>query len=148
MVGAAENADFEPQDLAEVFDETNLTEARDQIANFDEIEDVFDLTARDGDADEDEFDETDIDDDDLEEGDELDYRAAPAADDDVEAPLPGLLEPRPQDNADLVPPRLGAVDPADIVPDTPEGRTEAAIKAAIGENPLTANPVLITPAKP
>ena len=62
--------DFEAdaQDRAEVLDETNLTDDGGEIANFDEIDDVYDATAADGDEDEeDEFDEDEeVDDDDLE----------------------------------------------------------------------------------
>ncbi|WP_425998964.1 primosomal protein [Caulobacter sp. DWR1-3-2b1] len=45
------------QDTAEVLDETNLTRDGQDIANFDEIEDVYDVTQADGDSDEDEVDE-------------------------------------------------------------------------------------------
>ena len=45
------------QDTAEVLDETNLTRDGEDIANFDEIEDVYDVTQADGDSDEDEIDE-------------------------------------------------------------------------------------------
>ncbi len=45
------------QDNAEVLDETNLTRDGEDIANFDEIEDVYDVTQADGDTDEDEIDE-------------------------------------------------------------------------------------------
>jgi hypothetical protein len=47
------------QDRAEVLDETNLTDDGAELANFDEIEDVYDATAADGDEDidEDEFDD-------------------------------------------------------------------------------------------
>lgn len=61
----AADTDFDAQDNAEVFDETNLTEDGEDIANFDEIEDVFDVTQAQDDAAEDE------DDDDLLEDDEL-----------------------------------------------------------------------------
>ncbi|MDP2261281.1 MAG: primosomal protein [Caulobacter sp.] len=37
--------EYEPQDRAEVLDETNLTEDGREIANFDEIPDVFDATS-------------------------------------------------------------------------------------------------------
>lgn len=41
------------QDRAEVLDETHLTEDGEAIANFDDIDDLFDVTQEDGDADED-----------------------------------------------------------------------------------------------
>ena len=62
------------QDGAEVLDETNLTEDGDDIANFDEIDDVYDATQADGDEDEDEDEEfdDDLDDEDLDDlGDDL-----------------------------------------------------------------------------
>lgn len=52
--------DYDPQDVAEVLDETNLTEDGQDIANFDEIDDVYDATQADDDAAEDEDDDYDI----------------------------------------------------------------------------------------
>ncbi len=46
--------DPDEQDVAETLDETNLTRDGYDIANFDEIPDVLDVTAAAGDADEDE----------------------------------------------------------------------------------------------
>jgi hypothetical protein len=46
--------ELEDQDQAEVLDETNLTRDGEDIANFDEIPDVFDVTEAIGDAGEDE----------------------------------------------------------------------------------------------
>ncbi|HEX4181942.1 MAG TPA: primosomal protein [Caulobacteraceae bacterium] len=46
--------ELEDQDQAEVLDETNLTRDGEDIANFDEILDVFDVTEAIGDAGEDE----------------------------------------------------------------------------------------------
>lgn len=88
---------YDPQDQAEVFDETNLTdggdagearsfaEAADRRA-FEDLPDVEDVTRADGDRDDeealamdaDEFDVEAVTDADLEEDDELDYRAATA----------------------------------------------------------------------
>lgn len=62
----------EAQDRAEVLDETNLTEDGEDIANFDEIEDVFDATAA----------EDDDDDDDDEDDEDFDPDADPDAIDD------------------------------------------------------------------
>jgi hypothetical protein len=63
--------DFEAddQDRAEVLDETNLTEDGAELANFDDIDDVYDVTTAEGDNDDDddEFDEDEpVDDNDLE----------------------------------------------------------------------------------
>lgn len=97
MSGPNESEDFDPQDQAETFDETNLGQggdagearsyrAADERATFEELDDVEDLTQADGDRDDDEalaldadeFDPEATDDADLEEDDELDYRAATA----------------------------------------------------------------------
>ncbi|MBC7668585.1 MAG: primosomal protein [Gemmatimonadaceae bacterium] len=61
------DTDYDAQDTAEVLDETNLTDDGQDIANFDEIDDVIDLTQADGDADEDEEDIGNIDDEALDE---------------------------------------------------------------------------------
>ena len=82
---------FDAEDIAEVVDETNLTEDGDDIANFDELPRVLDVTstiddADDGDGDDDPelFDETDRFDDET------------TADDD-DSPRTGL-EDRPDNN--------------------------------------------------
>ena len=66
--------DDEAQDRAETLDETNLTEDGEDIANFDEIPDVYDATSAVGDADdEDDIEDPDdlgVDDDDFDEVDE------------------------------------------------------------------------------
>ncbi|MCE3290050.1 MAG: hypothetical protein K0R83_2062 [Caulobacter sp.] len=77
----------DPQDRAEVLDETNLTEDGGNIANFDEVSDVYDATAVADDADIDdldperddaEFDAAEFDDGDLtEERDDAGLRTAP-----------------------------------------------------------------------
>jgi hypothetical protein len=75
----------DPQDRAEVLDETNLTEDGGNIANFDDISDVYDATSASGDADIDDLDperdeaefETAEFDDLAEERDDAGLRAAP-----------------------------------------------------------------------
>lgn len=77
----------DPQDRAEVLDETNLTRDGGNIANFDEVSDVYDATSAAGDADIDdldperdeaEFDAAEFDDGDLtEERDDAGLRASP-----------------------------------------------------------------------
>jgi hypothetical protein len=70
----APDTQFDDQDGAEVLDETNLTEDGQDIANFDDIEDVYDSTQADGDEDEDEDEEFDdlLEDEDLDDiGDDL-----------------------------------------------------------------------------
>jgi hypothetical protein len=60
------DTDYDAQDSAEALDETNLTEDGEDIANFDELDDVYDVTQAEGDADEDEDDTDDLlDDEDL-----------------------------------------------------------------------------------
>jgi hypothetical protein len=61
-------SDGEAQDRAETLDETNLTEDGDDIANFDEIPEVYDAVTADGDEDDDvaeDADDLSIDDDEL-----------------------------------------------------------------------------------
>lgn len=53
--------EYEAQDRAEVLDETNLTEDGGEIANFDDIEDVFDATSAEDDDDDDFEDDDDAD---------------------------------------------------------------------------------------
>jgi hypothetical protein len=91
------DTDFDPQDQAEAFDETNMGQGgdageersyrvADERSTFEELPDVEDVTQADGDRDDDEalaldadeFDPDAVDDADLEEDDELDYRAATA----------------------------------------------------------------------
>jgi len=56
------DVEFDAQDRAEVLDETNLTEDGEALANFDEIEDVFDATSAEDDDDlDDEEDDEDFD---------------------------------------------------------------------------------------
>ncbi|MGZ6037106.1 MAG: hypothetical protein ACXWKR_00455 [Phenylobacterium sp.] len=80
--------DADPQDGAEVLDETNydLSEGVGEMRTFEELPDVLDVTQAEGDRDEDEalaldadeFDEDAIDDNDTEDDDELDLHAATA----------------------------------------------------------------------
>jgi len=92
--------DFDPQDQAEIFDESMTVGGEGDVAlggdspldigedmrTFEEMPDVYDVTSRAGDRDEDEelaldadeFDLDAIDDDDLEEDNELDYAAVDA----------------------------------------------------------------------
>jgi hypothetical protein len=61
-------SDGEAQDRAETLDETNLTEDGEEIANFDEIPDVYDAVTAEGDEDDEvaeDADDLSIDDDDL-----------------------------------------------------------------------------------
>ena len=103
--------DSDAQDRAEVLDETHLTDDGEDIANFDEIVDVLDVTRADGDADEDEFDEDELDEDDLEEDDELDYHAV--TDRDLEREVFADLR---AGDADAAQARIGTVDPTDGFP--------------------------------
>jgi hypothetical protein len=65
------DTDYDDQDGAEALDETNLTDDGEDIANFDELDDVYDVTQADGDADEDDEDVDDLlDDEDLEDVDD------------------------------------------------------------------------------
>jgi len=62
----------EAQDRAETLDETNLTEDGEDIANFDDIPDVYDATTADGDNDDGEdIEDLGMDDDDFDDVDQL-----------------------------------------------------------------------------
>lgn len=54
-------SDFDPQDQAEVYDETHIDDEGDGDLSLDEADDVLDVTQADGDADADAFDEDDLD---------------------------------------------------------------------------------------
>jgi hypothetical protein len=65
------DTDYDAQDTAEVLDETNLTDDGEDIANFDDIDDVYDVTQAEGDNEEDEENLDDLDDEALAEIDDL-----------------------------------------------------------------------------
>src|ERR1700712_5269280 len=107
-----EPIEFDAQDTAEVLDETNLTEDGEDLANFDEIADVYDVTTALGDSrdvvasDEDEFDETALDDEDTEDDEDVDD----ALRDDLESePEDDEIDPDEIDEGDGVT-RAGARD--------------------------------------
>lgn len=127
------DADFDPQDQAEVFDETNMTDGgdvgevrsyaeADERRTFEEVPDVVDLLQRTGDRDDDEalaldadeFDEAAVDDGDLEEDNELDYRASDAEHEDD---LDGL---GPEDGFDEARIASDEIDGLSIVRDADE----------------------------
>ncbi|HWW25230.1 MAG TPA: primosomal protein [Caulobacter sp.] len=65
------DTDYDSQDTAETLDETNLTDDGEDIANFDELDDVYDVTQAEGDADEDDEEVDDLlDDEDFEDIDD------------------------------------------------------------------------------
>lgn len=92
-MGGSFESDFDPQDQAETFDETNTVggegvdsalEPAGEMRTFEELPELLDVTRADGDRDDDEalaldadeFDEDAVDDGDFEEDNELDYRAS------------------------------------------------------------------------
>lgn len=92
-MGGSFDSDFDPQDQAEAFDETNTVGGEDpesalepagEMRTFEELPEVFDVTRADGDRDDDEalaldadeFDPDAVDDGDLEDDNELGYHAA------------------------------------------------------------------------
>jgi hypothetical protein len=81
MPGAWQEFESDPQDQAEVADETNFSESGESFMTLEDLDDVLDVTRAEGDEDEDDFDEDNIDDEDLEEDDELHYRAVSEDDD-------------------------------------------------------------------
>jgi hypothetical protein len=85
------------QDLAEVFDETNITEDGEDIAHPDMERDVYDVTTAEDDSDDDEFGDEDDDDFDPDEADDAELDTMMEEDDGIDSPR--SLRP---DEADLV----------------------------------------------
>ena len=92
----------DPQDLAEVFDETNLTKDGEEIANFDDLPDVYDATQALGDErDDDALDAGEVDPDAL---DDEDLEDDPDDDDELRDDLetePEDALPSDDDNDDV-----------------------------------------------
>ena len=76
--------DADDQDLAETFDETNLTEDGEDIARLDMMRNVYDVTTADGDADDDEFEDDGADDFDPDELDESERESLLEEDDGID----------------------------------------------------------------
>ena len=106
MADQIENPDADGQDLAEVFDETNITPDGEDIATPDQQRDVFDATTALDDADEDDTRaaEDDFDPDEVDES-ELDEIMASGEDLDEPRSFSGYDADRVQD---------GALQPADL----------------------------------
>jgi len=102
--------EIEGQDLAEVFDETNITRDGEDIATPDEQRDVFDVVSAEDDADVDGVEDAQ-DDFDPDSMDETEYEEVVLVDEDLDAPQ------RPTaDDADRV--REGDLSPADLESET------------------------------
>lgn len=78
--------DADSQDLAEVFDETNITEDGEDIAHPDMERDVFDVVTAADDADDDTFNDADDEDFDPDEADEAELETMLEEDDGVDSP--------------------------------------------------------------
>ena len=114
MPGLREDDGYDDQDGAEAFDEATLDDHEEvnEMRTFEELPDLFDTTAADGDRDDDEamaldadeFDEDAFDDSDLEEDDELHYRAAASDEEDEQEGEfdDDLVEPDSIDGLDQV----------------------------------------------
>ena len=89
--------DADDQDVAEIFDEDNITEDGGDIATSDMQRDVFDVTSADGDADDDEFADEDDDDFDPDQADDAELDAMLEEDDGIDGSGSGARDP-----ADLV----------------------------------------------
>lgn len=89
--------DADDQDVAEIFDEDNITEDGGDIATSDMQRDVFDVTSAEGDADDDEFADEDDDDFDPDQADDAELDAMLEEDDGIDGSGSGASDP-----ADLV----------------------------------------------
>lgn len=89
--------DADEQDMAEVFDEENITEDGVDIATSDMERDVYDVTTAEDDADDDEFADNDDDDFDPDEADDAELDTMMEADDGIDSP-----RTLSRDDADLV----------------------------------------------
>ena len=121
MATQAPDVDLDPQDMAEVFDETHLTEDADEFATLDEALDVYDFTSALGDARESTaLDAAELDPDALEDED-VDV------DQDVDDRLDGDLEDE-GDNEDVDAEDVDSEDGVvEVALDDPEVETVAAI---------------------
>ncbi len=153
--------DFEAdaQDRAEVLDETNLTDDGAELANFDDIEDVYDVTAADGDEDEeDEFDEDEeVDDDDLEaerDDEGMDIEREPLAasadeEDDMDLDdvndVPTSGAPTRFESAKLSDEELKTFNADDDQPDEADPHVERQLDKGLKETFPASDPVSINP---
>jgi hypothetical protein len=101
--------DADGQDLAEVFDETNITEDGFDIADPDMAPDVYDVTSADDDDDEDDEDPDDFDPDEM---DEAEREKMLEEDDGIDS-----LRVLPPDEADLVPASAESLADGDLTAD-------------------------------
>lgn len=89
--------DADDQDMAEIFDEENITEDGVDIATSDMERDVFDVTTAEDDSDDDEFGDDDDDDFDPDQADDAELDTMMEEDDGIDGPSPVT-----RDAADLV----------------------------------------------
>jgi hypothetical protein len=139
--------EYEAQDRAEVLDETNLTDDGEDIANFDEIEDVYDVTADPEDDDEDEDEDDAFDDEEAsgiaeeiegqrdDEG--LDVEREPLA---AEAGKPGGVPTDADKPADME-----GGDPGEEADDERDPHTERNLDKGLKETFPASDPVSINP---
>lgn len=142
------DVEFDAQDRAETLDETNLTEDGEDIANFDDIEDVYDVTAASDDDDDDDFDDDDEDFDPDEVADEL----AAARDDeglDIEREPLSLSTADEEDdgvaNDDGPEEFEDGEDPADDVDDESDPHVDRNLDKGLKETFPASDPVSINP---
>jgi len=140
--------EYEAQDRAEVLDETNLTEDGGEIANFDEIEDVYDATT--AEDDDDDFEEDD-DDDDLD-PEAVDEELRAARDDeglDIEREPLTLATEDDEDGGvanDDTPEALeGGDEPAEDVDDEADKHVDRQLDKGLKETFPASDPVSINP---
>ena len=150
----------DPQDRAEVLDETNLTRDGGNIANFDEVSDVYDATAASDDADVDDldperdeaaFDAAEFDDADLtEERDDTGLRAS-SEDRSFATDVDDISGERSRTRNYETSGGMGdendatQVDPADTVPDEKDEHVDKQLDKGLKETFPASDPVSINP---
>lgn len=144
---ATYDVEYDAQDRAEVLDETNLTEDGEDLANFDEIEDVFDATSA---EDDDDLDEDEEDDDEDLDPEAVDDELRAARDDEgLDRDLETLSLSEEDDGGvanDDTPEALeGGDEPAEDVEDDADPHVDRQLDKGLKETFPASDPVSINP---
>jgi hypothetical protein len=154
MPDLEDNEDFDGQDQAETFDETNITPDGDDIATSDMEPDVFDVTSESQDADLDDVlqpeDEADPD-----QMDEVEYEEVVMGEDDLdqpETPKPDNAarvpdddtEPRDFETEDLSQEDIAALGADDAEAEGPDPHLDALLDEGLAETFPASDPVSIS----
>ncbi len=143
--------DADSQDLAEVFDETNITEDGEDIAHPDMERDVFDVVTAADDADDETFNDEDDDDFDPDEADETELETMLEADDGVDSPRntgrdeADLVTATDESPADFETDRNSGDDAEPAATDRPSPREQRELDHGLEETFPASDPVSISP---